>query len=120
MSDSLQCQAPLSMRFLSQEYLSGLPFPSPGAPPNPGIKPVSPALPERFSTTESPGKPPNHWTIRKFPDSLLLTTRLYYFFGPYFSLSVCYCLNIVAFRKQLKFFFLLLLFFLFFLILFYF
>ena len=37
-------QAPLSMRFLRQEYWSGLPFPFPGDLPNPEIKPVSPAL----------------------------------------------------------------------------
>ena len=33
-----------SMGFSRQEYWSGLPFPSPGALPNPGIKPRSPAL----------------------------------------------------------------------------
>ena len=32
------------MRFSRQEYWSGLPFPSPGDLPNPGIKPGSPAL----------------------------------------------------------------------------
>ena len=37
-------QAPLSMGFSRQEYWSGLPFPSPGDLPNPGIKPKSPAL----------------------------------------------------------------------------
>ena len=37
-------QAPLSMGFPRQEYQSGLPFPSPGDLPNPGIKPRSPAL----------------------------------------------------------------------------
>ena len=36
-------QALLSMRFPRQEYWSGLPFPSPGNLPNPGIKPMSPA-----------------------------------------------------------------------------
>ena len=41
-------QAPLSMGFSRQEYWSGLPFPSPGDFPNPGIKPVSPALTGRF------------------------------------------------------------------------
>ena len=35
------CQAPLSMGFSRQEYWSGLPFPPPGDPPHPGIKPVS-------------------------------------------------------------------------------
>ena len=37
-------QAPLSMGFSGQEYWSGLPCPTPGDLPNPGIKPVSPAL----------------------------------------------------------------------------
>ena len=37
-------QAPLSMEFSGQEYWSELPFPSPGDPPDPGIKPRSPAL----------------------------------------------------------------------------
>ena len=37
-------QAPLSMGFSKQEYWSGLPFPSPGDLPNPGIEPRSPAL----------------------------------------------------------------------------
>ena len=37
-------QAPPSMGFSRQEYWSGLPFPSPGDLPNPGIKPRSLAL----------------------------------------------------------------------------
>ena len=37
-------QAPLSMRFSRQGYWSGLPFPSPGYLPKPGIEPGSPAL----------------------------------------------------------------------------
>ena len=37
-------QAPPSMGFSRQEYWSGLPFPSPGDLPNPGIEPGSPAL----------------------------------------------------------------------------
>ena len=41
---TVTCQAPLSMGFSSQEYWSGLPFPSPGDLPNPGIQPGSPAL----------------------------------------------------------------------------
>ena len=35
-------QAPLSMEFSRQEYWSGLPFPSPGDLPDPGIKPGLP------------------------------------------------------------------------------
>ena len=37
-------QAPLSMGFSRQECWSGLPFPSPGDLPDPGIEPGSPAL----------------------------------------------------------------------------
>ena len=37
-------QASPSMGFSRQEYWSGLPFPSPGDLPDPGIKPRSPAL----------------------------------------------------------------------------
>ena len=37
-------QAHLSMGFSRQEYWSGLPFPSPGDVPDPGIEPGSPAL----------------------------------------------------------------------------
>ena len=38
------CQAPLSMGCSRQEYWSGLPFPSAGDLPDPGIEPTSPAL----------------------------------------------------------------------------
>ena len=41
---TIACQAPLSMGFSGQEYWSGLPFPSLGDCPNPGVKPRSPAL----------------------------------------------------------------------------
>ena len=37
-------QASLSMGFSRQEYWSGLPFPSPGDLPHPGVEPGSPAL----------------------------------------------------------------------------
>ena len=37
-------QAPLCMKFSRQGYWSGLPFPSPGDIPNPGIESRSPAL----------------------------------------------------------------------------
>ena len=38
-------QAPLSMGFFRQECWSGLPFPTPGDHPGPGIKPSSPVSP---------------------------------------------------------------------------
>ena len=49
-------QAPLSMGFSRKEYWSGLPFPSPGSPPNPGIKPRCPALQPDALPSEPPGK----------------------------------------------------------------
>ena len=57
-------QAPLSVGFPRQEYCSGLPFPSPGDLPGPGIKPVFPSLASGFFTTEPPGKPKveNTWS----------------------------------------------------------
>ena len=54
---TVACQAPLSMRFSSQEHWSGLPFPSPGDLPNPGIEPRSPALQADCFPTELQGKP---------------------------------------------------------------
>ena len=50
-------QVPLSMGFSRQEYWSGLPFPSPGDLPNPGIEPGSPALQADALPPEPPGKP---------------------------------------------------------------
>ena len=41
---TVACQAPLSIGFPQQESWSGLPFPSPGDLPDPGIEPGSPAL----------------------------------------------------------------------------
>ena len=50
-------QAPPSMGFSRQEYWSGLPFPSPGNLPDPGMEPRSPALQEDSLPSEPPGKP---------------------------------------------------------------
>ena len=53
------CQVPLSTGFSSQEYWSGLAFPTPGDLPDPGIESTSlssPALAGRFFATEPRGK----------------------------------------------------------------
>ena len=50
-------QGPLSMGFSRQEYWSGLPFPSPGYLPNPGIEPRSSTLQADPLPSEPPGKP---------------------------------------------------------------
>ena len=47
------------MGFSRQEYWSGLPFPSPGDIPNPGIESRSPTLQVDSSPAESQGKPKN-------------------------------------------------------------
>ena len=57
------CQAPLSMGFSRQECWSGLPFPSPGDLPDPGIEFRSPALKMYSLPTEPPGKT----ELRVFP-----------------------------------------------------
>ena len=49
--------APLPMGFSRQDYCSGLPLPSPGCLPDPGIEPRSPALPADSLPFKPPGKP---------------------------------------------------------------
>ena len=57
------------MGFPRHAYRSGLPFPLPGALPNPGIEPASPAMAGRFLFNLL-GSPPNGWTQRKQGASL--------------------------------------------------
>jgi len=54
-------QAPLCTWFSRQKYWGGLPFPSPGDLPNPGIEPVSPLLTGGFFTSEPLEKPTLSW-----------------------------------------------------------
>ena len=70
-------QAPLSIGFFKQEYWSGLPFPSPGDLPGPGIEPTSPTLTGRFFTTESLGK--SLFSL-KWHQSLLKKGLFFFFF----------------------------------------
>ena len=53
-------QGPPSMGFSRQEYWSGLPFPSPGDFPDPGIESGSPTLQADALPSEPPGKPVGH------------------------------------------------------------
>ena len=53
---TLAYEAPRSMEFSRQEYWSGLPFPSPGELPNPGIEPGSPTSQADALPSEPPGK----------------------------------------------------------------
>ena len=67
-------QAPLSRGFSRQEYWSGLPFPSPGDLPNPGIEPRSPALEADALTSEPLGKILKRWILVFF--SVLIAYRI--------------------------------------------
>ena len=51
---TVACQAPVFMGFPRQGDWSGLPFPSPGDLPSPGIESTSPALAGGFFTTGVP------------------------------------------------------------------
>ena len=53
-------QAPLFMGFSKQEYWSGLPCPPPGDLPDPGLKPVSPALHVESLPLFHQGSPTQH------------------------------------------------------------
>ena len=59
MTVRLAYETPLSIEFPRQEYWSGLPLPSPGDLPNPGIKPRSPTLQADSLPAEPQGKPKN-------------------------------------------------------------
>ena len=48
-------QAPLSLAFSREEYWSGLPLPSPGDLPDPGVEPTPPLLAGEFFTSVLPG-----------------------------------------------------------------
>ena len=65
-------QAPLSMEFSRQEYWSGLPFPSPGDLPNPGLESGCPGLQAEALLSEPPRKP----TFTKY----IAFCELYFFF----------------------------------------
>ena len=54
-------QVPLSVEFPRQEYLSGLPFPSPEDLPNPGIKPGPLHCRQILYHLSSPGSPVNKY-----------------------------------------------------------
>ena len=70
---SVALQAPLSVGFSRQEYWSGLPFPSPGDLPNPGIDPVSPEA----SALQVNSLPLSHTSIKH----KIKYYRFYYFSG---------------------------------------
>ena len=72
---TLACQAPLSMGLSRQEYWSGLPFPTPGDLPNPGIELGSPAL----------GGPQSRFPLKCTFSHLMTTSPSYQVTDPHFS-----------------------------------
>ena len=67
--------APPSVGFSRQEYWSGLPFPSPGDLPNPGIEPGSPALQADALPSEPQGKTASQ--RKSMPKNAQTTTQLH-------------------------------------------
>ena len=59
---------PRGLEFSRPEYWSGCSFPSPGALPNPGIEPRSPALQVDSLPAEPQGKPKNTRVGSNLPD----------------------------------------------------
>ena len=70
-------QAPPSMGFSRREYWSGLPFPSPGDLPNPGIELGSPTLQVDSLLSEPPPKDPPEIHISHLVDGSLRSLSLF-------------------------------------------
>ena len=97
-------QAPLSMGFSRQECWSGLPFPSAGDLPDPGIKPGSPALQADALPSEPPGKPwciktllvyknNRFWVLILYPEALLnslIVSNNFFFMKSLGFLHICH------------------------------
>ena len=77
--------APPTMGFSRQEYWNGLPFPSPGDLPDPGIEPGPPAL-EADALTSEPPRKPQQMAIHWFFSNLDPTQTLYEIWN-YFQFS---------------------------------
>ena len=63
---TVACQSTLSMGFSRLEYWSGLPFPSPGDLPEPGIRPASPVTPELAKEFFATGSPARYIYMKKY------------------------------------------------------
>ena len=77
-------QAPPPMGFSRQEYRSGLPFPSPGDLPDPGIEPTSPALQVDALTSEPPGNRHRCRSLNK-----ILTNQFFSILSWEFTMITC-------------------------------
>ena len=81
---TVDCQAPLSVVFLRQEYWSKLPFPSPRDLPNPGIEPTSCTLQEDSLPLSHQGSPlvimvNSHFEMLSLDFSLQIITYILFF-----------------------------------------
>ena len=88
---TVACPAPLSMEISRQEYWSGLPFPSPGYLPNPGIKPRSSALQADSLPTELLGKPMTNIDSLLKSRDITLSTRVHIVKDVVFPVAMCRC-----------------------------
>ena len=87
---TVACQAPPSMGFSRQEYWSGLPFPSPGDLPDPGIKPASPALQVDSYQLSYEASPSSVRSLKKQESS---KKNIYFFFIEHAKVFDCVGLN---------------------------
>ena len=85
---TVACKAPLSLEFPRQEYRSGLPFPSPGDLPNPGIESASFSLTGRFFIAEPPGVPKMLYMIHRNMKIQTRTTLMWSSSFSFLSLSL--------------------------------
>ena len=101
-------QAPMSMGFSRQEYWSGLPFPSPGNLPDPGIELGSPAWqadsllsepPEKASKLNSDSNRTNSLCFSSSPVLFLLCRRLFFPIYTLENLCVKICKILLALLK---------------------
>ena len=94
---TIACQTSLSKGFPRQEYWSGLPFPSPGDLPDPGIELMSPALAGGFITTNATWEAQNNMEVpEKVKNStcpLRWPTLYAVCFSPYLNKSTSYLLK---------------------------
>ena len=95
-------QPPLTVESPRQEYWSGLPFPSPGNLPDPGIEPMSRALAGSFFTTEQLGKPCFGHTWYYFLELFLIYECL---FLSLFFLFYHVIFSLISWKITLTFFF---------------
>ena len=75
------------MEFSRQECWSGLPFPSPGGLPDPGVEPRSPALQADSLLTEPPGSYFTERNLSLIPNPQLLTDGSSHCFKPSWAFS---------------------------------